>query len=72
MKDLIAALTILGKYMEETYSPTNCEHDILYVSGVDPNNVSPEDLLRLEELGFDPDDETGVGFYSFRFGSSSC
>lgn len=68
MKDLIEALTILAKYMnpEEQY-PTACERDVLYVCHVDIEDVSADDIKRLDELGFDPN-EDGV-FKSYRFGS---
>ncbi len=70
MKDLIEALTILSKYMDvDVYAPTHCEHDKLFVPAVEVETVSPEDLKRLDELSFRPDDELGCGFYSNRFGS---
>jgi hypothetical protein len=70
MKDLIEALTILAKYLpEDTYAPTHCEHDVLYVPAVDFNEVSDEDKKRLDELGFSENTEFGDGFMSFRFGS---
>lgn len=64
MKDLIEAFTIFSKYSDSKY-PTHCEHDELMVM-VDPSTVSPEDLKRLEELGFNAKSDM---FYSFRFGS---
>ena len=68
MKDLIEALTILAKYMDpEERWPTHCEHDVLYVCHVEPEDVSEEDMKRLDELGFFPNDE--LGFQSYRFGS---
>lgn len=68
MKDLIEALTILLKYCEnDVYTPTHCEHDELHVTCVMSENVSEEDLKKLEELGFHP---TDFGFKSYRFGSS--
>lgn len=66
MDALIEALTILRKYASPEM-PTNCTHDLLYV-GVDPELVSPQDLARLSELHFDPDDG-GPGFISSFFGS---
>lgn len=66
MKDLIEALTIFLKY-SDVHSPTNCDHDVLYVC-VDPNVVSPEDKIRLGELSFIVDGYE-EGFMSFRFGS---
>jgi hypothetical protein len=68
LKDLIEALTIFLKY-GDPYSPTHCEHDALYVM-IDPEDVSPKDTLRLEELGFYPDSEHGFGFRSYRFRNS--
>lgn len=69
MKDLIEALTILAKYIDsEERCPTYCEHDVLHVCGVNNEEVSEEDLKRLDELGFFLD-EDGEGFMSFRFGS---
>lgn len=68
MKDLIEALTILAKYIDpEEKWPTQCEHDVLYVCLVDVEDVSTEDITRLNELGF-IENEDG-GFKSFRFGS---
>lgn len=66
MDDLIEALTLMRKYANPQ-SPTNCEHDTLWVD-VDAELVSPEDMQRLDELGFFPSSEGG-GFMSFRFGS---
>jgi hypothetical protein len=63
MKDLIEALTIFSKY-SDTYAPTHCEHDVLFVC-VDPVLVSAADRARLEELSFDAGEE---GFRSFRIG----
>jgi hypothetical protein len=69
MKELIEALTILAKYMDaEEKWPTHCEHDVLYVCNIESEDVSEEDMNRLDELGFIPDEDEG-GFMSFRFGS---
>jgi hypothetical protein len=66
--DLIEALTILRKYLAKpTHTPTNCAHDVLWVA-VDPKTVPPEDVYRLDELGFVPDEDSD-GFMSHRFGS---
>ena len=67
MEDLIEALQIFLKYSNEKY-PTHCEHDILYVCGIDPSEVSDEHTKRLARLGFFVDDECDC-FASFRFGS---
>jgi len=66
MEDLIEALRIFLKYANP-YSPTHCEHDELWIAGVDPGEVSSADVARLDELGFFVDDG---GFKSFRFGSA--
>ncbi len=65
MKDLILALTIFSKYTD-VRNPTYCDHDTLYVC-VNPDDVSDEDKVILETLGFFTSDE-GC-FLSFRFGS---
>lgn len=51
MKDLIKALNIFLKY-KDNYSPTHCEHDVLYVVGISYEEVSSEDKEELKELGF--------------------
>lgn len=69
MDDLIEALTIIRKY-ENNQFPTSCDHDVLYVAlDTEEHPVSKEDLKRLNELGFFPDDENGGGFMSYTFGS---
>jgi len=70
MEELIKALNILLKYGNPKW-PTHCEHDALYIVGIDPSKVSGEDTAALDELGFfiDRDNEGGV-FMSFKFGSA--
>ncbi len=68
MDKLIEALQIFLKYGNPR-SPTHCEHDILHVM-VDPAKVSSEDLVRLAELGFHPDEDLEGQFYSYRYGSA--
>lgn len=73
MKDLIEALTILMKYLdnENGDSVTHCEHDKLSV--MVQKTVSKKDAARLDELGFflDEDvDEEARCWSSFRFGSA--
>jgi len=69
LRHLIEALQILAKYNDRAY-PTHCEHDVLMVL-VDPEEVSAEDKARLEQLGFDPGEESEEDcFVSFRFGSA--
>lgn len=67
MKDLIEALTIFLKYGNPR-CPTHCEHDELWICGVDPADVSEEDKEKLDELGFHVD-ESDDCFKSFRYGS---
>jgi hypothetical protein len=71
MNDLIEALQIFSKY-GNPYYPTYCEHDELTVV-IDPDDVSYDDRVRLEKLGFfasyiDGDDCGDSVFKSFRFG----
>lgn len=66
MEDLLKAITIFLKY-GDPHNPTHCEHDRLTVC-IDPELVSEDDLITLDELGFYTDDEGG--FYSYRFGSA--
>jgi len=69
MDDLIKALTILRKY-GNPHRPTHCEHDVMYICGIDYNNVSDVDKAELDKLGFVEDDLDGSGFMSYRFGSA--
>lgn len=74
---LIEALTIICKYSNEEF-PTNCQHDVLFVSGPAPKDMDPKDAARLKELGFiwpagddeeDYDGDYECGWITFRFGS---
>lgn len=47
------AMGTFARYAEKDYLPVQGEHDELYVC-VDPTQVQPEDLRRLEELGWNP------------------
>lgn len=70
MKQLIEALTILLKYGNPDY-PTHCEHDVMYICGIEPEQVSEEDQAKLKELGFRVGNESGEeGFYSYKYGSA--
>ena len=74
MDKLIEALQIFLKYGNPLY-PTHCEHDTLYICGIDPKVVSEEDKKRLAKLGFfvkgeEDDEDEGNSFMSFRFGSA--
>jgi hypothetical protein len=56
MNDLIEALNILSKYLNDYGKkfPIACEHDILYVCGIKMDEVTVEDIHRLYDLGFMP------------------
>jgi hypothetical protein len=66
MEDLIRALQILLKYGNPDY-PTWCEHDALHICDITHEDVSEEDVVALDALGFFPEDD---GFISFKFGSA--
>jgi hypothetical protein len=68
MKDLIEALNIFFKYGNPEH-PTHCEHDVMFICGINPEIVSDEDKSKLDDLGFFVEDG-GEGFKSFRFGSA--
>ena len=68
MDDLIEALQIFRKYKNSKY-PTSCGHDVLVIMDVERDEVSSEDLIRLDELDFFWDEEFD-GFASFHFGSA--
>jgi len=70
MEDLIKALKIFLKYGNPRW-PTHCEHDVMYIMEIDPTDVSEEDTIALNELGFQVSLEYGEAqFYSHRFGSA--
>lgn len=70
MQDLITALQIFLKYADPI-NPTHCEHDVLVIVGIEPNEVSDEDKARLDKLGFFVGNEFGYPvFQSYRFGSA--
>lgn len=66
MNDLIKALQIFAKYGDYDY-PTICEHDELIVAEIGLGDVSVEDVVELERLGFSWFDGA---FRSSRFGSA--
>ena len=68
MSDLIEALTIFLKY-GNPHNPTHCEHDLLTIAEIDPNDVTSEDRARLDELGFFVF-EAERCFQSYRYGSA--
>ena len=59
---------LLLKYGNPKY-PTVCEHDILYIVGIDLKKISIEDINELENLGFNINIEESE-IYSFKFGSA--
>lgn len=68
MDKLIEALTIFKKYANNDY-PTHCEHDVLYVVGIEKDDVSKEDTKKLNELGFAWDSDVDC-WGSFLYGSA--
>lgn len=64
---LIEALQILRRYGNPGY-PTHCEHDVLTICGIDPDDVSDEDTARLDEIGFFVGEYDS--FQSFAYGSA--
>lgn len=66
MEDLIKALQIFLKYGNPDY-PTHCEHDVMMIVGIEPSDVSEEDIKTLYSLGFFISDEV---FQSFKYGSA--
>jgi len=70
MEDLIRALQILLKYGNPQW-PTHCEHDVLTICGIEPENVSDDDKRKLKVLGFIVSAEGGdEAFISFKYGSA--
>ena len=70
MENLIKALEILLKYGNPDY-PTHCEHDVIVIVDINPNDVSDEDKAELEQLGFFVSSEFGdPAFQSYRYGSA--
>ena len=70
MEDLIKALRIFEKYCDDYHCkfPFCCEHGIIIMNGVGKDDVSSEDLVELQRLGWGPYED--FGFYSFRYGSN--
>lgn len=68
MDKLIEALQILLKYGNPDY-PTQCEHDCLWICGINPYDVSEEDKAKLKELSFHVD-ESDDCFKSYKYGSA--
>ena len=68
MEQLIEALQIFMKYKNVKW-PTNCTHDVLAIMEISKDEVSEEDIKRLDELHFFWSDEYD-SFISFHFGSA--
>ena len=68
MEKLIEALQIFLKYKNVQF-PTYCSHDKLTIMAVEKNEVSDEDIKRLEELLFTWSDEDEA-FTSTWYGSA--
>lgn len=68
MEKLIQALQIFLKYGNPEW-PTHCEHDVLWICGIQPDQVSEEDKAKLDELGFFVDEDDNH-FKSYRYGSA--
>lgn len=68
MDKLIEALQILLHYGNERW-PTHCEHDTLWIMGIDWADISKEDQEQLTELGFYYN-EADDAIQSYRFGSA--
>jgi hypothetical protein len=68
MEKLIEALQIFLKYKNEDY-PTHCEHDELMIMGITEEEVSEEDKVKLNELGFHWNSGSEC-WISFRYGSA--
>ena len=66
-RDLIAGLTLLARGQSNDISPLHCEHDTLWVMA-SAEAFTPEEITRLDGLGFFVDEEGG--FQSFRFGGA--
>ena len=69
MEKLIEALQIFLKYGNPDY-PTHCEHDTLYICGIEWSDISDEDQKKLGELGFINSEDPDEGIISFRYGSA--
>ena len=70
MEDLIKSFRIFWNYCDDYHKthPFCCDRDIIVFNGAGKNDVSPEDLVELHKLGWNPYED--FGFYSFRYGSN--
>jgi hypothetical protein len=69
LTDLIEALQIMNKYGDSEY-PIQCEHDVMYICGIEVEDISKEDLKELEQLGFFESQENPGQLISTKFGSA--
>ena len=64
MENLIKALQILMNYMDkDSYNwgwPTACEHDVLYVNGVNVHKMDWDTVVGLHMLGFNVGEEGDI------------
>lgn len=72
MKDLIEALQILSTLILSQFQdyPTYCEHEVLYVYGIDWNKAKFSDVKRLIKLGFYPGFDEDLSFLYELFGNN--
>ncbi len=69
MDDFIEAMQIFRKYGNPRH-PFQCEHDTLHVHVVKPSEVSEDDCVRLDQLGFFPmGSDEDSHWASYRYGS---
>ena len=68
MNNLIEALNIFKKYIGDKTYPTWCEHDVLGICCDIEDNISEEDIKRLDELGFFYSEEYDC-YISYLYGS---
>lgn len=68
MDDLIQALLIIKKYVGDVTNPFHCEHDVLTIGKLNPDDMTVADLRRVEALGFFVNEDEEC-LQSFRFGS---
>ena len=68
MENLILALKIFLKYGNPDH-PTHCEHDIMYICGIATDEVTTDDIEKLDKLGFFIS-ESEECFISYKYGSA--
>ncbi len=58
MKNIMAGLDILSKYVNPSKETLHAEHDELYVPGSHPDDMLIDEVSKLYELGFLWDGDT--------------